>query len=74
MTRANAEIPVREPDADELGYCVIAAVARDRLRPLPLVAQEKDDPSRLTVERIFGRDEFEPEHVCVRWIEGLTAT
>jgi dipeptidyl-peptidase 4 len=31
-------------------------------------AQEKDDPSRLTVQRIFGSGEFEPEHVAIRWV------
>ena len=31
--------------------------------------QEKEDPRRLTVERIFGAHEFEPEHVSVRWLE-----
>jgi dipeptidyl-peptidase-4 len=33
-----------------------------------LVAGEKEDPSRLTVGRIFGAPEFEPEHVSVHWL------
>jgi dipeptidyl-peptidase 4 len=33
-----------------------------------LVAGEKEGPSRLTVERIFGAHEFEPESVSVRWL------
>jgi dipeptidyl-peptidase 4 len=33
-----------------------------------LLAGEDPDPSRLTVERIFGDHEFEPEHVKVRWL------
>jgi dipeptidyl-peptidase 4 len=33
-----------------------------------LVAQEKQDPSKLTVERIFGKHEFEPESVSVQWL------
>jgi dipeptidyl-peptidase 4 len=34
-----------------------------------LMAAEHNDPSKLTVERIFGAHEFEPEHVSVRWTE-----
>jgi len=34
----------------------------------PLIAGEKADPSLLTVQRIFGASEFEPEHVSVRWL------
>ena len=34
-----------------------------------LFAAENEDPSRLTVKRIFGSHEFEPEHVSVRWLE-----
>ena len=42
---------------------------RDRSCPaLALIAGENEDPSRLTVERIFGDHEFEPEHVSVRWL------
>jgi dipeptidyl-peptidase-4 len=33
------------------------------------IAAESNDPSKLTVERIFGTHEFEPEHVSVRWTE-----
>ena len=33
-----------------------------------LLADEKEDPSRLTVERIFGGHEFEPESVSIRWL------
>ena len=29
---------------------------------------ETEDPSRLTVERIFGAREFEPENVSVHWL------
>ena len=36
--------------------------------PAASLAQEKDDPSRLTVQRIFGGGEFEPEHVAIRWL------
>jgi dipeptidyl-peptidase 4 len=34
-----------------------------------LFAAENEDPSRLTVKRIFGANEFESEHVSVRWLE-----
>jgi len=34
----------------------------------PLIAGEQEDPSKLTVQRIFGAPEFEPEHVSVRWL------
>ena len=34
-----------------------------------LIAAENEDPSRLTVKRIFGAHEFESEHVSVRWME-----
>jgi dipeptidyl-peptidase-4 len=40
---------------------------------LPLaraVADEKKDPSRLTLERIFATSEFEPESVSIRWLDG----
>ncbi len=33
-----------------------------------LVDGETEDPSRLTVERIFGTHEFEPESVSVQWL------
>jgi dipeptidyl-peptidase-4 len=33
-----------------------------------LIALEKEDPSRLTLERIYGVREFEPESVSVRWL------
>ncbi len=33
-----------------------------------LIAAENEDPRRLTVQRIFGAHEFEPEHVSVRWM------
>jgi dipeptidyl-peptidase 4 len=31
-------------------------------------AQEKSDPTKLTVQRIFGGGEFEPEHPAIRWL------
>jgi dipeptidyl-peptidase 4 len=34
-----------------------------------LSAADNEDPSRLTVKRIFGAHEFESEHVSVRWTE-----
>ena len=33
-----------------------------------LWAGEEPDPSRLTVARIFGDHEFEPEHVSAQWL------
>jgi dipeptidyl-peptidase-4 len=36
--------------------------------PAASLAQEKEDASRLTVQRIFGGGEFEPEHVAIRWL------
>jgi dipeptidyl-peptidase-4 len=39
----------------------------------PLIAEENHDPSRLTVERIYGGHEFEPEHVSARWLPGEPA-
>jgi hypothetical protein len=33
-----------------------------------LVAGEKEDPSRLTVNRIFGAREFEPDTVSIHWL------
>jgi dipeptidyl-peptidase-4 len=44
---------------------VVLAIAMPSPR---LVAGEKDDPSRLTVERIFGAHEFQPESVSVQWL------
>ena len=35
---------------------------------LSSIAQEKEDPSQLTVQRIFGGGEFEPEHLAIRWL------
>jgi dipeptidyl-peptidase-4 len=35
---------------------------------LPAVAAEKEDPSKLTVPRIYGTHEFEPEVVSVHWL------
>jgi dipeptidyl-peptidase-4 len=37
------------------------------------IAGENEDPSRLTVERIYGRHEFEPDHVSARWQVGDSA-
>ena len=34
-----------------------------------LIAAENEDPRRLTVQRIFGAHEFEPENISVRWME-----
>ena len=34
-----------------------------------LIAAENEDPRRLTVQRIFGAQEFEPENVSVRWMK-----
>ena len=49
----------------------IALSLRNRLvRRLALIAGEDEDPSRLTVQRIFGAHEFEPDHVSVRWLDG----
>jgi dipeptidyl-peptidase 4 len=38
------------------------------IMPALSFAQEKDDSSRLTVQRIFASGEFEPEHVAIRWL------
>ncbi len=32
------------------------------------IAGEQEDPRKLTVERIFGKSEFEAEHKSVRWL------
>ena len=47
----------------------IAVVCAIALPCSQLIAAENDDPRRLTVQRIFGANEFEPEHVSVRWME-----
>ncbi len=36
--------------------------------PAAVIAREKDESSGLTVQRIFGSFEFEPEHVETRWL------
>jgi dipeptidyl-peptidase 4 len=36
--------------------------------PVLSFAQEKSDSSKLTVQRIFGGGEFEPEHPAIRWL------
>ncbi len=48
----------------------IAVVLAITLPCSHLVAAESDDPSRLTIQRIFGAHEFESEHVSARWLEG----
>ena len=48
----------------------IAVVLTIALPCTHLIAAEDKDPSRLTVQRIFGANEFEPEHISVRWLEG----
>ena len=39
-----------------------------------LVAGEMEDPSRLTVDRIFGAREFEPETVSVQWLAAASGS
>jgi dipeptidyl-peptidase-4 len=48
----------------------IVLVALAVLTGFPLFAAEKEDPSRLTLERIFVSHEFDPEHVSIRWLDG----
>ena len=45
--------------------CTLSAL----LAAAPLPAGEKPDPSRLTVERIFATEEFEPEKFSATWLE-----
>jgi dipeptidyl-peptidase-4 len=53
--------------------CRIAAILLIALPVAPLFAGESEDPSRLTVERIFAGSEFEPERVSARWLAGDSA-
>ena len=39
----------------------------------PSFAQEKSDPAKLTVQRIFGGGEFDPEHPAIRWLADSSA-
>jgi dipeptidyl-peptidase-4 len=48
----------------------IVAILAIVLPSISLGAEEKGDPSRLTVQRIFGAREFEAEHVSIQWIDG----
>ena len=45
-----------------LGFLVMA------LSSVTSLAQSKEGPPRLTVQRIFGAGEFEPEHLAIRWL------
>jgi len=51
----------------------IVAVILVSLPGARLFAGANDDAPRLTVGRIFGRHEFEPERVSARWLEGDSA-
>jgi dipeptidyl-peptidase-4 len=48
--------------------CLVVAFVLASLPPLTLRAQEKRDDPHLTVERIFGRHEFEAESPSVKWL------
>jgi dipeptidyl-peptidase-4 len=48
----------------------IALVCAIALHCACLIAAETKDPSKLTVQRIFGSHEFEAEQVTMRWLEG----
>jgi dipeptidyl-peptidase 4 len=48
----------------------IALLCAIALHCTHLIAAETKDPSRLTVQRIFGAHEFEAEQVTMRWLEG----
>ena len=50
------------------GRLWILALVLSALTATPSIAQEKTDVSLLTVERIFGRHEFEAEFPSVRWL------
>ena len=47
---------------------MVACLASDGLVPPALSPRTKNDPSRLSVQRIFGGGEFEPKHVSARWL------
>src|ERR1700677_4201547 len=50
------------------GRLLIGALVLSTLTATPSIAQEKTNASLLTVERIFGRHEFEAESPSVRWL------
>ena len=56
-----------EPMTRPLRIAILCAIA---LHCTHLIAAETKDPSRLTVQRIFGAHEFEAEQVTMRWLEG----
>ena len=39
-----------------------------RCGPRLHLPRKKEGPARLTVQRIFGASEFEPEHLAIRWL------
>ena len=53
-----------------LGSSPLSSRSFTRISPADRAQEKPSDPSRLTVQRIFGTHEFEPEHVAVRWLRG----
>jgi dipeptidyl-peptidase-4 len=51
----------------------IAVIFVVTLMVKPLFAEEGHDASRLTVERIYGGHEFEPERISARWLPDESA-
>jgi dipeptidyl-peptidase-4 len=48
-------------------FRIVAMLAIAPFSPI-LLAGENNDPARLTVQRIFGAPEFEPQQVSARWL------
>ena len=47
---------------------MVGVSAGRRSRQRQHLPRKRTTPSRLTVQRIFGSGEFEPEHVAIRWL------
>ena len=59
------------PEPDRMTWSVrIITILVVALPLVPARAADKENSAKLTVQRIFGGHEFEPEHVSVHWIEG----
>ena len=50
-------------------FAILAPVAF--LLTLPAFADDRADPSRLTVERIYAKHEFAGDHLSARWVQGI---
>ncbi len=56
-----------------IGLFLTAVISASAVAPSSGQEKGPDDAARLTVQRIFGTGEFEPEHVAIRWLLGGSA-